>query len=55
MYLFLLTKYEYTVSNGLCASGFEEGLSAAVPAEKVHTFFEYKIVLLLRKLMPFSV
>ena len=37
--LLLLTKYEYTVSIGLCASVFEAGLSAAAPAEQLHTFF----------------
>ncbi len=52
---FFLTKYEYTVSNGRCAIGFEAGLCAAVPAEQLHTFLTDKIMLLLRKFMPFSV
>ena len=33
MNVLLVTKYEYTLSNGLYASGFEAGLSAAAPAE----------------------
>ena len=51
----LLIKYEYTVSKALCASGFEARLSAAAPAEQLPSFFEYKIMLLLRKLMLFLV
>ncbi len=43
---FLLTKYKYTVSIGLCTRVFEAGLSATAPAEQLHMFFEYKIALL---------
>ncbi len=55
MYVLLLTKYEYTVNVGLCNSGFEAGLSAAAPAEQLHTFFEDENMVLVRKLILFSV
>ena len=32
----------------------EAGISATAPAEQLHTFFEYKIILLLRKCVHFS-
>ncbi len=41
----------YTVSIGPWCGAFEVGLSAGVPAEQLHAFFEYKVMFLLRKLM----
>ncbi len=40
MNILLVTKYEYTVSIGLCAGGFKAGLTATAPAEQLHNFFK---------------